>query len=156
MRERTENLVDKQRDEWFGKIIHELRLHKLQLDSQTASKEVEEFYDDAMSDDPLRMSYQVRALAKKEFITAIIRDYIEELFKRDSIPAKLAFDYSDSSLLVWAEINSDEKAEDNLIITEAIINAKYYQYGFQVSSTIVESSDNLTIPPHYLQFVVNG
>ena len=53
-------------------------------------------------------------------------------------------------VLVWAEINDDdEQMEDKLILSEAKINAKYHLYGFDMESTIVETSDKLPVPNHY-------
>ena len=59
-------------------------------------------------------------------------------------------DLSDASVLVWAEIaDDDELMEDQLRLAQAKINAQYSQYGFYLSSTIVEESDCMPIPSHY-------
>ena len=57
---------------------------------------------------------------------------------------------SNSKLLVWSEIeDNDEDMEDALLIAEAKVNGKYQKDGFYINSTIVEKSDNLSIPNHY-------
>ena len=61
---------------------------------------------------------------------------------------------SDSKILVWAVVDdNDEKTEDALIIAEAKVNGKYYEKGFYLNSTIIEKSDNLSVPPHYQKII---
>ena len=62
---------------------------------------------------------------------------MKEIKDRDIKPIKLAFDYSDSKVLVWAEIDN-ESFEDQLILSQAKINAKFSSEGFCISTTIVE------------------
>ena len=66
----------------------------------------------------------------------------------------MAFDYNDSEVLVWAQVNeNDEQLEKQLYLAEAKINAKYHQYGFDMTSMIIESCDNVPIPNHYKPYV---
>ena len=73
--------------------------------------------------------------------------------KNHLIPKKLAFDINDTEVLVWAEIdNNNEELEKQLILAEAQVNSRYHQYGYDMTSMIVEESDLLPIPNHYSEF----
>ena len=86
----------------------------------------------------------------KYILKNMLVDYFAEITKRKINTISIAFNYTNSGLLVWAVINDDdEKSEDNLLLSAAKINAKYNKYGFSVSSTILEKSDNYPIPEHY-------
>jgi hypothetical protein len=37
-------------------------------------------------------------------------------------------------------------------MAEADVNAKYHKFGYDLTSTILESNDNLSIPGHYAIF----
>jgi hypothetical protein len=95
-----------------------------------------------------------RQTAKKHFIAKLIIDYMKKIQEFSIKPNKLLMDYNDSELLIWGEVNDDdEETETNLFRLEGQINAQYYKYGFQISSTIVESSDKFNIPPHYKELL---
>jgi hypothetical protein len=134
---------------WFDKLISHISVDKIMMETNTAPTEIKEFYTNAMLDDYHKMSKAVRDQSTKYFIVKLLEDYLSELKSFKIFPQKLAFDFSDAKILVWAQIsNEDEKAEDALILSEAA--------GFYVSSTIVEESDNLKIPPHYHEVKIHG
>ena len=65
----------------------------------------------------------------------------------------MALDLSDSKILAWVELfDDDEESEDNLIISEAKVNAEFEKFGFKISTTYVEVCDKLNVPPHYSLF----
>jgi hypothetical protein len=85
----------------------------------------------------------------RHFVSKIIVDYVRLLGTK--IPRKIAFDFNDSSVLVWAEIaNDDEAQEREIILAEAKINAKYHDAGFTVDTTVVEERDGLSVPNHFV------
>jgi hypothetical protein len=142
---------------WFDKLISHISVDKIMMETNTAPTEIKEFYTNAMLDDYHKMSKAVRDQSTKYFIVKLLEDYLSELKSFKIFPQKLAFDFSDAKILVWAQIsNEDEKAEDALILSEAKANSKYSEAGFYVSSTIVEESDNLKIPPHYHEVKIHG
>lgn len=101
------------------------------------------------------MALTSRIQSSLHFLGQLIIDYVNELKERQVEPRQLAMDMSDASVLVWAEINDDdEPTEDQLRLAQAKINARYNQYGFYLTSTIVEQSDCLPIPSHY-QSILN-
>lgn len=135
-------------DPWFDQLVATLRAHQLQLETKTASSIIEEAYAIFLSgsyDQQFRFS---KELAQRHFVSKILLDYTQ-LFA-DKRPRQLAVDFNDSEVLVWAEINDDDEAMERfLILAEAEINARYYQYGFAMTTMVVEVSDALSVPNHY-------
>ena len=144
------NTVNKQIKDWFDNIVANLRKDEVLYEKDMLNQEEKEMYNTFLYGNVPDIANMAYSQAQMYFIKNMIFDYLGELKKRQSIPSILAFDLSKSKLLVWAEIDDDdEKMEDELILAEAKIHYKYYPYGFSISSTIEEKSDNLSIPPHY-------
>lgn len=137
-------------DTWFGDIIDHIKVDHFLISNNAATKETKNFYDDLIHGDGSNLIINMRRDSTRFFITKIVNDYINELKSSGKFPVKLAMGLSDSKLLVWSEINdNDEETENALLIAEAKVNGKYYGDGFYINSTIIETSDNLPIPPHY-------
>lgn len=134
---------------WFESFISNITVDKLMMETETAPQETADFYKDIITNKPSVHSY-ARISSTVYFIEHILKDYLKELSKFNKKPQKLAFDFSDAKILVWAQVeNDDEQTEDALILSEAKANDKYFENGFYISSTIVEEADNLPIPYHY-------
>ncbi len=139
---------------WFDEFIGQLRVDELMLTTGTAPKAKDELYKSLMANDLEKISFDNRRFSTQYFISKLLTDYLSALFKFNTMPQKLAFDLSDSKILVWAEINDDDEVtEDALIMAEAKANATYFGKGFFVNSTIVEKSDNISVPVHYNLFI---
>lgn len=139
---------EQKRELWFEEFINSIKVHKLQLDTKTASKEIDNLYRAAIDGNLDRIALLNNEAINQYFTTKIIIDFIDLL--NDNLPIKLAFDYKGSEILVWAEIpDNDSEFEKKLILSEAKVNAKYHDYGFDITSTIVEASDNFNVPIHY-------
>ncbi len=143
-------------DSWFNKFIketvHGIRVDELQLKTNTADEVKVKVYDSLQSGDTDAVIDTYRDLLFKHYVSTITKSYISEVMPLivTNMPIKLAFRLTNSKILVWAEIkDDDESCENALIIAEAKINAKFSEKGFHISSTIVEESDRLTLPPHY-------
>lgn len=133
---------------WFDEFIAAIRTHQLQLETNTASESLKQFYEVAINGNQNQLAQLSKESANQHFIKQIIISYLKEI--ENKMPEKLAFDLDDSEVLVWAEIeNDDEQMEDYLLIAEATVNAKFHQYGYDLTSTIVEKRDGLSIPNHY-------
>lgn len=140
--------------QWFEDLIENLRIHQVSLETNTATKEREDFYKTLMEGSETDINSLSRTQSSMHFIKRVVIDYFDELYKYNKKPLKLALDFSDAKVLVWAEVtDEDEEAEDALLLTEAKVNAKFFSHGFHVSSTIVEKSDNVPVPPHYNKFL---
>lgn len=133
---------------WFDNFIATLRTHQVQLETQTADSELKKFYETILGGNADELAHLGKTAAQKYFIPRIVVDYIKLIATNK--PLKLAFDFNDAEVLVWAEIkDGEEELEKALLKAEAYINSKYHSYGFDMESTIVESSDNLNVPNHY-------
>jgi hypothetical protein len=144
------NTIDNQIKDWFDNIVATLRKDEVLYETGMLDQEAKEIYDAFLSGNEPDIAYMAHSQAKMYFLKNMFFAYLSELKRRNAIPLKLAFDISKSKLLVWAEIEDDnERMEDELILAEAKVHYKYYPYGYSISSTIVEKSDNLQIPPHY-------
>lgn len=140
-----------ERQKWFDELIATLRTHELQLETNTAPKEMKEFYDVFMGNNLDEMFKLNKASSQKYFVGKIIVEYIKLLDK--NLPSKLAFDFNDSEVLVWAEIEDNNEAQEKALArAESKINAQFHPFGFDMESLIVEKSDNLEIPNHYKIF----
>ena len=140
-------VLNEKRIVWFDNLISMLRVHEVQLDMETAHPYLKNLYDMMISENFDEM-FRLNKAALQEFfvknhcgIFALAWRYL---------PTKLAFDHNDSEVLVRAEImDNQEELERKLTLTEAIINAKFHPYGFDMESMIVEKSDGLRVPNHY-------
>jgi hypothetical protein len=135
---------------WFGNLIEQLQIDKMLLEKGVASEETKNRYDTLIFGKDSEIYALGRMQSSMYFIKGLLKEYFDTLLESNNRPSKLALELSDAKILVWAEVNDDdEEAERNLILSEAKANAKYGDYGFHISSTIVEKSDSLHIPPHY-------
>lgn len=141
------------RAEWFDHLIAALRTHELQLETDTAPDELKKTYDLLMGNDIDEVLKMNKQTIQKHFVGKIIIDFLKLLDK--NLPAKLAFDFNDSEVLVWAEIEDNNEEQEKLLTrTESKINAQYHPFGFDMEAMIVEKSDALPIPNHYKVFKV--
>lgn len=149
----TREIVNNEKElmqKWFDDLVSSIRVDQLQLETNTASAEKETFYNNFISGNHIENMAEMRSITSKTFIEELVFFYLKELKLRAVHLEKLAFVLSDAKVLVWAEINdNDDSNEDNLLLSEAKTNAHFSKYGFHVSSTIVEESDSLEVPPHY-------
>lgn len=135
---------------WFENMIAHLKVDQVLLETNVASTEQKDFFDKLIFGEEADIHALGRVQSSMYFIKSLIQDYVTELNQREAKPLKLALDLSEAKIFVWATINdNDDKTEDALILSEAKINAKYSEYGFHISSTVVELSDKIQIPPHY-------
>ena len=141
---------------WFDSLVGNLLADQLSIETNTASEEKNSLYNVLINGEEFEVQNMVRVASSMHFIKHLILDYLNELKNKNKKPLKLALDFSDAKVLVWAEIkDNDEETEDALILAEAKVNAKYSDYGFHLTSTIVEKCDKLKVPPHYKKLINN-
>jgi hypothetical protein len=135
---------------WFDDLVSTIRKDQLLIETGTASKEVRTMYEFLSKADQDELHENIRTTNSHYFIKKLVLDYIHEVKLRGKNPEKLALQLSESRILVWAEIkDDDEETEDALLLAEAKINSKYNHVGFNISSTILEKSDNFKIPEQF-------
>lgn len=141
---------DERIDGWFNDFVDRLRADHFILKSGNASKETKHLYDTLMDNNQDQMNRDVRRYSTVYFLKSLMFEYLTEIDPFKGRLRKLALGLSDSKILVWSEIeNDDEAVEDALLLAEAKVNAKFFNDGFYLNSTIVEHSDNLPTPAHY-------
>jgi hypothetical protein len=148
MLSQLESLEQRKLNEWFNNMVATLRTHELMLQTDTATPQLKTMYDVFVNGSTNDIALQGKVNAQVHFVRSILIEYLSILDK--NLPSKLAVYFNDSEVLVWAEISDDDHAmEKSLLVAEAKINAKYHPYGFDMETTIVEASDNLSVPNHY-------
>ena len=139
------------KEAWFDEFIAAIRTHQLQLETNTASEELQRLYGIFMNGNATDLALISKMNANQHFIKSVIVEYLREVSAH--MPMRLAFDLDDSEVLVWAEIeNDDEGMENFLLMAEAKVNANYHKHGYDLTSTIIEVRDCLSIPNHYSVF----
>lgn len=135
---------------WFENLAERLNVDNFLLQSGVASEETKQMWDTIIFGKELEIHSLGRVQSSMYFVKGMLKEYFDSITQFKVKPAKLALELSDAKILIWAEINDDdEETEEALILSEAKANAKYGDYGFHISSTIVESSDELSVPSHY-------
>ena len=153
----SSELSNETMSKWFDDFISHISVDKMMMETDTAPSETKQFYIDAIMEDYHSISKSVRDQSTKYFIIKLVEYYFEQLKSFEIFPQKLAFDFSDAKILVWAQIeNENDKSENALILSEARANRNYSETGFYISSTIVEECDNLEIPSHYNELKIHG
>lgn len=140
-------------DQWFNNFIDQIKADHLLVATNTAPAELAQMYNAFIHADKeamYNMAVDLRKIGTQQLIKTLVVEYFKELGKQPKMPNQLALGLSDSKIFVWAEIeDNDVTTEDSLLLSEAAINEKFYKHGLYISSTIVEISDKLPIPPHY-------
>lgn len=137
-------------NKFFCDMSNRLVTDKFMLETGIASDAMQKAYYAMIKNDQNMLHGMTRLSATRHFLHSMINDFVTELGKRMSIPTKLAFSISDSKLYAWAEIaDDDESTENGLFLSEAFVNGKYNTYGVSISTTVVETSDGLSVPEHY-------
>lgn len=142
-------------DRWFFGKIATLRMHQQQLKNGNAPAGMKEAYDEMIevADDYTQLFALHEKMAKKRFILEMLTAYIESGISESEAISKLAFALEDKNLLVWAEIEDDnEKVEFELFSLAGKINAEFFEYGFQVQTTVVESYEKIALPKNFRSY----
>jgi hypothetical protein len=143
-------LANSKMNEWFEETIATLLSDHFAIETDIASAAKKQMYHTLASGNAADIHAMGRNSSTVFFIGGILNDYMEIVKERQIQLLKLAFDFSDSKVLVWAEVaDDDEVAINKLILAEAKVNSNYSKYGFHLSTTVVETSDNMPIPSPY-------
>lgn len=137
-------------DKWFEDMISNLRVDQLLMQTETIDKDRGDMYRAMMEKNDNKVHLYAREASSMYFISNLVSSYLHEVIERKIALNKLALVLLNSKILVWAEIkDDDEDSEDSLILSAAKVNHEFCQYGFHLSYTIVDESDNIDIPEHY-------
>lgn len=137
---------------WFEEMISSLRIDQLLMQTDTIGRDKSEMYKAMIEGNYDQIHDSARNLSSQYFIERLLSTYVKELHSRNVNLIRLALELMNSEVLVWAEIkDDDDETEKALILSAAKANSEFYKYGFHISSTIIEQSDNLDIPAQYIE-----
>ena len=146
-----------QYEPWFDNLVAEIRRHEIQIETDTATTKIKDFYKSIIRGDVSTMMKSTRENSTQYFVQNLVGEFLKEFSQRRTNALEVAISYSDSEVRIWTEINdNDSENEERLFKAEAVVNAMYYQYGFHLSLTIVEKSDNISVPPHFETIFSSG
>lgn len=149
-------IVSKTKD-WFEDTINSLGLDKMLYETGTLMPQKKRLYEDIASDSVKAMA-EMGKVSRQYYFSEIIVDFFTVLFqeKQSDVPFKIAMDYKDREVRMWLEIpDEDEILEDNIYLSEAKVNYKYESSGYGMSVTVVEKSDCINVPSHYITLKMN-
>ena len=136
---------------WFDKLVASIRTHEVLLETRTANEETKSFYETIIGGNADEIAYMGQDRSQKYFVAQVVVKYLSLV--KNTTPLKLALDISGQEVLVWAEIDdNDAQLEHKLIMAEAKVNAEFHKFGYDITTTIVEKSEFLSIPNHYSIF----
>jgi|ERR1035437_10127165 hypothetical protein len=146
--------TQKMLDVWFESLIDQLRADRTAISCGIAPKDKEEFYTKFVTTSVEKILNDNRKVLTMNYVERALKVYNEKLKEYNSKPLKVAFNFADSKVYVFAIIdNDDESTEDALFLSEAYVNAKFSEFGIYFTTTILEKEDNYTIPKHYKIFI---
>jgi hypothetical protein len=145
-------LTEKSADisKWFDELVSSIRVEEMQIVTGIAPKEKQDFWKPFLENNMLEIARKNRESSGMLIIPDLLANYFAGIKTRNIDLKSLSFQLSDSKILVWSVVKDDDEATmDQLFLLEAEINAKYGNFGFHVSTTILEESDNCTVPPQF-------
>ena len=102
-----QGITNSEMEVWFDDVIAQIKTDKFLLQTDTATKEKVELYNDLYLNNTDKILDRMNVDYRMNYISKIVLEYIEELADRlrDSLSdIKIAFDFSNNKLLVWAVI----------------------------------------------------
>lgn len=141
--------------DWFEKTIVSLAADQMTYETNTLDPKSRDFYEKIATGEISELMQGIAQKMQQYYFREIIQSFFTEFFivRKSEKPKKLAFDYKGKQIMVWAEIpENNEKMENDIFMSEAIANHQFRDTGFNLSITVVEDCDNLSIPPHYVNF----
>ena len=139
--------------EWFKEQIENLKLDQLKLETGTASEHEENIYRDLIYGSSLDAHSRMRETASFELTKSMFLFFLQNVSKRQISVTVLAFGVTTEKIFVWAEVeDGDWESEKKLLLASAETNASFFEKtGIRIETTVVETSDNCKVPPHYFQ-----
>lgn len=136
---------------WFENLIAGINVNPLNL--QTGSDEnVKALYQHVIAGSYGDVFKGMRKDAMQVVIKNVVLKFLEEIIEQNALPDTLAFSLTPATILVWAEIDDDDEArEDSLLLAETKTNVYARQFDLCIDILVVEKSDLLNVPDHYIK-----
>jgi hypothetical protein len=145
------SMLSTTQEPWFENLIAGINVDQLNL--QTGNDEsVKALYQHAIVGNYGDVFKSIRKDAMQVLIKNVVLKFLHEVIERNALPDTLAFSLTPATILVWAEIDdADEEREDNLLMAETTINVYASQFNLSIDTLVVEKSDLLSVPDHYIE-----
>lgn len=140
-------------DQWFSDFISQLQADYFLLKEGFARDETINKYKVLISGDSFSMVKQARQHSFFILSQTIIVDYINSLIKENAQIEKFGLKLSNAAIHIWVEIQDDDETTEELLYDiEGNLNHKYSNEGFHISTTIIEVSEKISMPSHFIEF----
>jgi hypothetical protein len=132
----------------FDELIVTISEHKAMILDKKAPADLVKLYDIFRVGSRNQQGSFITNQIHIDFAGQIIPAFLRET--SDFTYNKIAFDYSNNEILVWAELKDDDwESEKGFILAAAKVNANFNKFGYDITITFVEESDGLPVPNHY-------
>lgn len=152
------SVADEKAHEFFSDMVTKLNVTEFLYNNKGLSDQEYRMWTAAINKnlEPMMLANRVAtnvACANKAFEEFMLALRAE----KDVKLRKLAVDISRSKLLVWAEVEDDDDSSmRSVLYADSVANLKMEDLGFSVSATVVEKSDCVPVPSHYVKVIDNG
>lgn len=137
---------------WFKNLISGIKTDQLKFQSIIEDENTKALYQHVIAADDGTIFQNIRREATQVLIKNIVLKFLQEVLEQDALPGTLAFALTPAAILVWAEIEDDnELLEDCILQAEEKTNAYANQFDLTIETLVVEKSDLLRVPDHYIQ-----
>jgi len=138
------------REAFFEELFDHFRHDKLLLDCNLAGEKREKFYNALITGNQFELTKQMSLACNDSLTQHAVIEYLVAIAEIEKLPMVLALDIHGRKISVFAVVeDDDEEVEDTLYLTEAKVNAGFYDHDVSISTTVLEKSDNCHIPNHY-------
>lgn len=143
-----------QQIEWFDDFISQIsatiKSHKLMIETDIASKEIKSFYNAIFNNNTIELAAISIKTGTVQLVQFLVIQYLEKIGDNINQALNISLYFSNEGILVWVVLPDDrEDIEDIFWSAQLKVNGEYGDKGIFISSTIVEESDNISIPSHY-------
>lgn len=154
----TDSVADKRAHEFFSDLVTKLNVTEFLYNIKGMSEREYQMWSAAINKnlEPMMLSSRIATnvmCANKAFEQFMLALRMEKNVRL----RKLAVDISRSKLFVWAEVDDDDETSmRSILYADSVANLKMEDLGFSVSATVVEKSDCVPVPSHYVKVIDNG
>jgi len=136
----------------FNEFVSSLTGELLQYEAGILDKDKEGFFRKLFTGDARKVAEMSNQNSSAIISKSLTIHYLTGLYGHlKSFDFSLAVHLVDHKVLVWASVPDDnEEIYDALFTAEAITNFEFKDSGFSISTTVIDESDNIAIPPQYL------
>lgn len=156
--ESTTDSADKRAHEFFSDIVTKLNVTEFLYNIKGLSEREYQMWSAAINKNLEPMMFSSRIATNVMCANKAFEQFMLALRMEKNVKLrKLAVDISRSKLFVWAEVeDDDETSMRSILYADSVANLKMEDLGFSVSATVVEKSDCVPVPSHYVKVIDNG